>query len=209
MGSHLTTMHRLIYFNVEARAQASRVALRAAGIDFEDVRLAGKEFGQAKKEGKYLSGLPVLVLPDGTEVTQSNAIVVYAGKKSGLYPSDPVQALKVDEMLGLVQDVLGKAPSDPDTETKMKKRQEYAQGKLKDFMNMIEARIQGPFILGDELSVGDLQLTYCATKMLLDGQFDGIPPTYLNEWPKISTLTEAVLNHPLVKAQYEAEAAAK
>jgi len=38
------------------------------------------------------------------------AALRYAGKKSGLYPADALQALAVDEILDIVQDILTKSP---------------------------------------------------------------------------------------------------
>jgi hypothetical protein len=52
------------------RAEAIRVAFRAGGVPFEDVRLPYQEILAAKAEGKFSCGLPTLKLPDGREVTQ-------------------------------------------------------------------------------------------------------------------------------------------
>ena len=43
---------------------------------------------------------PVLEV-DGVSATQSVAHLRYAGKKSGLYPTDDMQALRVDEILDI------------------------------------------------------------------------------------------------------------
>jgi glutathione S-transferase len=43
---------------------------------------------------------------DGEPIAQSQAILRYAGKLSGLYPGDPMAALKVDEILGAIEDVI-------------------------------------------------------------------------------------------------------
>ncbi|CAN0494639.1 unnamed protein product [Scytosiphon promiscuus] len=42
---------------------------------------------------------------DGTKYTQSTALLRYAGKLGGTYPEDPLEALKVDEIVMMVEDV--------------------------------------------------------------------------------------------------------
>ncbi len=42
---------------------------------------------------------------DGKQYAQTQALLVWAGKQSGLYPADALQALKVEEALGLLTDV--------------------------------------------------------------------------------------------------------
>ena len=42
---------------------------------------------------------------DGVQLAQSNAILIYAGKLAGLYPWDPLAALKVEEFIGNKDDI--------------------------------------------------------------------------------------------------------
>ena len=73
----------------------------------------------------WKNGLPILSV-HGTDFTQSLAALRYAGKKSNLYPKDDLMALAVDEIMDIVQDILTRAPQDPDEATKLTKRAEYA-----------------------------------------------------------------------------------
>jgi hypothetical protein len=43
---------------------------------------------------------------NGQLISQSQALLRYAGKLAGLYPSDAFEALLVDEMVGAVEDVI-------------------------------------------------------------------------------------------------------
>jgi hypothetical protein len=47
---------KLIYFDAGGRAEAIRLALYYGGVQFEDVRLTGPEFGQKKAEGYFKFG---------------------------------------------------------------------------------------------------------------------------------------------------------
>lgn len=78
--THASCPHRLAPRPL-ARA-AIRVALKAAGVEFEDQRVSFPEFG-ALKPTLPAGQLPVLEV-DGTMYTQSGAILRWAGKKTGL-----------------------------------------------------------------------------------------------------------------------------
>jgi len=173
------------------------------------VRLGFADFKQAKSEGKYATGLPLMELPSGASVTQSIAMVRYAGKLGSLYPTDPEQALVVDEVMDVAHDALGKCPQDPDDNVKKTKREEYAAGKLKDFMNLLSERLSrsgGPFYGGDKLTVGDLVVTYFLVGMISSGDFDHVDKSYVDTWPNLVALEKAVTEHAVVAAWYASRA---
>jgi len=87
---------KLTYFAFAGgRIGPIRIALRQAKVDFEDERLSFQEFG-ARKVSFPGGSLPVLSI-NGKLLTQSLAILRWAGRQSDLYPSDPVHAMQVDE----------------------------------------------------------------------------------------------------------------
>merc|ERR1719271_1583485 len=136
-------MAKFTYFDGAGRALPCRVALfNAFGKDgWTDDRLSFADFGPKKAAGAFpLGSLPVLTLPDGREICQSMAIAVWAAKhgEKPLYPSDPTEALLVDEVFQSAFELLGKAPQDPDQEVKKKKREEFAAGGMKTFMQMLD-----------------------------------------------------------------------
>ena len=85
--------------SVGSRAFGIRVCFNHAGIDWKDNRVSYQDFIAAKKEGKFPTGLPILKLVNGREITQSCAILRYAGKLCGLYPEDPLKAMVCDQLL--------------------------------------------------------------------------------------------------------------
>ena len=96
--------YKLTYFDFDGgRGEPVRIAMHAAGIEFEDERLSFEEFGKMRHSLRF-SSLPVLEI-DGNVVTQSNAISRYVGKMAGLYPDDDLQALYCDEVLDALEDV--------------------------------------------------------------------------------------------------------
>ena len=83
----------LEYFDMHGRACSIRMLLWYAGVKYVDKRNSFQEFGEKKAKGTYLYGtLPVLYMPNGIELHQSNAIMryiarVYRGKNNEiLYP---------------------------------------------------------------------------------------------------------------------------
>lgn len=97
------TQLKLSYFDMHGgRAEPVRLALAIGGVAFEDHRFAFPEFAEIRKTVPF-GQVPVLHV-DGTLVTQSDAILRYAGKLAGLYPTDAFQALLCDEVAYVVEE---------------------------------------------------------------------------------------------------------
>ena len=123
---------------------------------------------------------------------QSNAILRFAGRLSGLYPVDnPVQALKVDEALDLgedINDLLGPSLHEQDMEKKLAMRKVLAEETLPFwadcFERLLVANGNTGFIVGDSLSVADLKL-YWIIDFLTNGSLDGIPTSLLDNFATV------------------------
>ena len=178
--SMTTPNHELIYFPIPARAGAARLAFAKAGIPFTDTRLDfSTEYAEAKKAGKYPTGLPVLKVGD-KEYLQSTAILRYAGKLSGLYPTDDhLTAMEIDQVIAITEDCNNVPNGNGTEEDKKAKREEYRDGKMKVFCSQIEDVIKrngdGPFILGKEPTIADFHLKYLLIRRVEMGIVDHIP----------------------------------
>jgi glutathione S-transferase len=83
---------RLIYFDAPvSRGEECRLALHLAGLEFDDVRVAQADW-PALKPATPFGGLPVLELPGLPPLGQSNAILVFIGRRHGLHPKDDFEA---------------------------------------------------------------------------------------------------------------------
>ncbi len=82
----------LCYFNIKGKAESARLAFAYASVPFTDTRV---NFEQMKemKETLPFGQLPTLKIGGSVTVCQSGAILRYAGKLSGLYPSEPLEAI--------------------------------------------------------------------------------------------------------------------
>jgi len=192
------------------RGEGVRIALFTAGIKFEDEHMGFEEY-QAKKgktdDHAWKNGLPVLTVDDKS-YSQSLAMLRYAGKKAGLYPKDDIEALLVDEIMDLTQDILTKTPQDDDEDVKIAKRKEYADGKMAALFDLLEQRAAEAgtgFIAGADLTVADLCL-YVLLKLFRDGMFDHVDPKYPDRWPKVVDLEQRILKHKVLVDYYASKA---
>ena len=72
---------------------------------FEDKHISFADFGTKKAAGEFpLGSIPVLDVA-GERFAQSNAILRYAGKLTGLYPEDPIAAMRVDMVLDTIEEL--------------------------------------------------------------------------------------------------------
>lgn len=200
---------KLYYFPINGRAFAARVALSAAGFDYEDIRIKFDELKELRKgkndlpynEKVPIGQLPVLIFPDGEQsITQSNAIARFAGKYSGLYPSDPLKALVVDEIMDAVADLLQGVPQSDDKDQKKILREKYAAEKFPKYFELFCKRLEqsgGPFLHGENLTVGDLAL-FAAVDSIDTGLFDYISGDVLKPYKSLLEHRDAVKAHPIV-----------
>eukprot|EP00238_Polyblepharides_amylifera_P006345 CAMPEP_0196581462 /NCGR_PEP_ID=MMETSP1081-20130531/33976_1 /TAXON_ID=36882 /ORGANISM="Pyramimonas amylifera, Strain CCMP720" /LENGTH=206 /DNA_ID=CAMNT_0041901699 /DNA_START=110 /DNA_END=730 /DNA_ORIENTATION=- len=203
---------KFTYFGMEGgRGGACRAALMHAGIDFEDEKITWAGYQAKVAEGTMQPvGLPVLTLDNGIVVTQSAAILRYAGKKSDLYPTDADLALSVDEIIDILADLMSKCPQDADAEVKKTKREEYAAGRMKTYFELLNTKAtnsEGEFLTGSSMSIADLVFFYTVA-MIRDGMFDYVDKSYVDTWPKLVAVEKAIGSHSAVQKYKEAFAAA-
>jgi glutathione S-transferase len=179
MASTSVTLH---YFPLGARGFATRVCARSAGIPFEDKRYTFPEWGPVKAEGKVapLGQLPVLVV-DNVSYCQSIPMSVYVAKLGGLYPTDALEQLKVDEVMGITDEVWNKIGAtksdDPST------RVAYGYDVAPKYLQLLEARLTaagGKFFHGETPGVADCWV-YQWTNFFASGFFDHVPLDFVEK----------------------------
>lgn len=192
---------KLTYFDARARAEALRLAFHIGGVEFEDERLTYQQFGDSRGKDGFASfyTLPVVKI-DGVEYSQSHAILRYAGKLSGLYPDDPLPALRVDEITDTCEDIVNKIFAAKGKEGREKFMEEW----FPRYFNTLEDLLgsaDGPFVLGETLSIADLRL-YVLCYSLKKGVFDHVPADALDKYPNVGKCYDAVAQQEKV-AQWE------
>ena len=195
---------RLVYFDAPvSRGEECRLALTLAGVDFEDVRISGADWPALKPKTPYGS-LPVLELPNGITLAQTNAMLVFIGRSHGLHPTDALEAARHEAMMAHVEDLRARvSPTIRMAEPEKKAaREALVADYLPAWAQAAERNIPGgPFFAGAKPNVVDLKL-HMAVRWFIGGVVDYIPATIFADYPKLMGVYEAVKEHPGVQAWY-------
>ncbi|HUS23629.1 MAG TPA: glutathione S-transferase [Candidatus Binatia bacterium] len=200
----------LTYFDFDGgRGETARLALHIGGVPFEDRRIAGKDWPALREQAPFRA-LPTLEV-DGKVVTQSTAILRYAGKLAGLYPKDDWQALLCDEAMDAAEDIGEKIGATIDAglsgEAKKKAREELAAGPIPRFLQALEKKLQaagGEWFADGRLTVADLKV-WMWVRWLRSGVLDHIPKDLTDRTaPLLAKHAERLAAHPKIAAYYAA-----
>ena len=192
--------YKLTYFNFDGgRGEPIRIALHAAGIEFEDERLSFEQFGDMRL-GTPFNALPVLSIDDA-DVTQTNSLLRYVGKMANLYPTDDLQALYCDEVMSVLEDInhkVGQTLFLQGEELRVA-REKLADGWLPVFLKGLDsllARGGGEYFADNQLTVADLK-AFVQVSSLRSGLLDHVPTDLVDR------LAPALVEH---QSRIEAEA---
>ncbi|XP_067685412.1 uncharacterized protein [Haliotis asinina] len=101
--SYIMPTYKLKYFDSKGRAEVCRLLFAMAGQKYEDVRYSQDEW-LAEKNNTPFGQLPVLEV-DGQQYAQSFGIIAYLAREFGLHGKDNLEQLKVDQVMGIIQDI--------------------------------------------------------------------------------------------------------
>jgi len=93
---------KLTYFPARGAAELTRYILAYGGVEYDDNRIKGPEWGPLKPKSP-LGSLPILTLEDGSEYSQSSAMARYFANKVGITGSTPEERLHADMIVDLVR----------------------------------------------------------------------------------------------------------
>ena len=202
--------YQLYYFPIPGRAEASRVALSFANLDWNDNRINGDEYGRMKKNGDLPWGLvPILQTPEGV-LAESSAILRYIGKMAGLIPKDAFQIAKVDEFIDGYEpfsQILSGSFSIEDVEERTRVRELLFEedGKGTKGLKAVEKKIAesttGWVASTPEMNIADIRV-FTSLFGLFSGNFDGVHKENLANYPSLLEYHEKVANEPRIKAHY-------
>eukprot|EP00808_Paulinella_micropora_P022830 g77595.t1 len=198
---------QLIYFDFNGpRAGPVRLALHIGGIPYKDTRFAGKDWPQWKP--KMVHGVVPVLKVDGEQIGESAAMLRFAAKLAGLYPSCEVLALKADSIVDVIEGCvsdLGPSMREKDDAKKKEMREATLTNKLKplfEFLEKIYMEEKSTFLVGKALSTADLKLI-TLWEMMGTGNLDYIPPSEFDQYVKVKEAIAAVKSMPKIKDFYE------
>ena len=143
------------------------------------------------------------------QIAQSNSILRYAGKLTKFYPTDNLEAAKVDELVDAIEDIANTiAPSlyEKDEETKIKMRQTLANETLPKWFTFLESRItkfgSGNFAVGSSFTIADFKIA-SSLSWITGGTLDHIPTTIIDNYPRLKAIRDNVYSNEKVKEWLE------
>ena len=197
---------KLNYFDFHGgRAEPVRLALHLGGVPFEDHRFTFPEFAAFRTTTPF-GQVPTLHV-DGVQVTQSDAILRYAGKLAGLYPTDPLQALLCDEVAYVVEEAsvrIGPTFRMSGEEQKAA-RLALVNGSIPVYLAWLQTQLAahgGDFFADNRLTVADLKV-FVDVRGLNSGRLDHVPTDLVERVaPALNAHMQRVGNTPGVQAYY-------
>ncbi|MEY4883624.1 MAG: hypothetical protein RIS34_1478 [Pseudomonadota bacterium] len=197
---------KLNYFDTHGgRAEPIRLALAVGGIAFEDHRFTFPEFAEVRKTVPF-GQVPTLHV-DGMQVTQSDAILRYAGKLAGLYPTDARQALLCDEVAYVVEEAGVKmGPTFRMTGDAQKEaRLALVNGSMPVYLAWLQSQLLargGEYFADNRLTVADLKV-FVDVRALNSGRFDHVPTDLVEKVaPALNRHMQRIAQTPAVAAYY-------
>jgi len=165
--SSSSSTYKLIYFNVRALAETSRMLFKAAGVEFEDFRypiqfVEGKPIRPEwdNDKSKYLyAKIPVLELDGGkSQISQSHAIERFLATRFKFMGDSDVEAGQIDSVGEQIND-LKQAYTKAKENNELKKFfEEDLTRSFQAFNKLAEKSGSSGFIVGKKLSLADIQL---------------------------------------------------
>ncbi len=197
---------KFTYFDIDGgRGEVTRIALHAAGAEFQDNRLSFAEFSEQRGALRF-NAVPTFEI-DGEQFSQSDAISRYVGRLANLYPADRLQALYCDEVLGAYEDLTHFVVRTFGLEGDRLKeaRQQLLDGKMTVYLTALEkllARGGGEYFADQQLTIADLR-SFVQVRSLLAGVLDHIPADFVRSVaPELADHHDRIAQAACVVAYY-------
>lgn len=190
---------KLYYFSATGRGNQIRLALAAAGIEFQDVTADWPPSDEQRKEwakigGNTTTNVPMLAFDDGRVYTQSSAIVRAVARMGGLMPSSEAELYVVDKILADCEDIRSLAYSSYSAfGASQEKADAYIDGEFAKHAENLERQLgENYYFVGKKLSIADI----AAYDALVNYGTSTIPGDALKDQPKLKALIKKVEANP-------------
>lgn len=199
----MSVSYKIHYFPGYGRAEAIRMLLSHAGIEYEEVNYGFGDMPSLKESGKLEFGQLPAVERDGKFYVQSTACLRALGINLGYYPEDPYQAYLVDSAIDSVNDILSafyKAAFNPSEEAKAGLFTEFYGNTLPRYFSAFEKRLEGNtsgFLVGDKITIADFALAALAYSSFLNENNPNRqqPLEVVEKFPNFKKYTEGLKDH--------------
>jgi len=206
----MSDQYKLTYFDIRGLAEVSRLVFKAAGVAFEDDRIAfekkedgsffrGKWEDPAYKKSMPFHQVPVLTVNGKVQLAQSGAINRFLAKRFGLFGENDIDGAVVDGVGEQLADIRktwytdkqkdGAAPGD-----NLKK---FFDVHFPEQLDLLEANVRGNgHFVGNKLSLADIQFYYLTFVFGTENKdVEGL----VNKHPKLKQIRDNVANNANIK----------
>eukprot|EP01067_Filipodium_phascolosomae_P009747 Filipodium_phascolosomae@DN938_c0_g1_i1.p1 len=198
----------LFYFDAQGRAEAIRLALSVAALEFTDTRYKHEDW--PKHKDQFPTGSVPAIQIDGKMYSQTQAILKWAGSQNNanLYPKEPMAALVVDQALGIIDDITSKFKMNLPEEELKASRKEFTEAIVKAF-GYLEKKMEehkGKYLCGDGMTIADL-VSLVMIDWIESGILDHVDKTLMAKYSKVMAAKKLTGSHAAIVAWQKKSAA--
>lgn len=193
--------YTLVYFNGRGRAEVSRILFALAGVEYEDKRIEGEDWGKLKPDTPF-GQIPILKIDDVT-LCQSEAMEFYLAKTFGFAGANTLEEAQVLMIGNCVMDTLTplfKMFGLKDEEAKDEIKKKYKEEQMPKFLGMLEKLLVSNksgdgYFIGDKITVADVKVIGIFEWLeVFNVEFD------ISSYPKLKAHKDRVRNEPKIAA---------
>uniref|UniRef100_A0A0B7A4V0 Glutathione transferase n=1 Tax=Arion vulgaris TaxID=1028688 RepID=A0A0B7A4V0_9EUPU len=193
---------KLTYFDLDGRAELTRLVLTLAGKAFEDIRISREEWPKLMPTTPF-GQIPVVDI-DGEVFTQSFAIAQYFAREFNLYGKTNLDGLEIDQISQLTMDFykeLAKVFLEQDPVKKVEVAAKVEAEETPKYIDHFEKLLQkngGKHFVGDNYTLADL-----VAYDLVTGFFSPFLGDCLGKAPLLKALIEKIGSNEGIRAYKE------
>jgi glutathione S-transferase len=141
---------------------------------------------------------------EGESIAQTGAISRICGKIAGMYPTDIIEAGKVDQVIDTVTDInvlINPSMRESDPELKKRMRDDLRSDALPKYFGYLERILEendSGWFVGDEMTVADIAV-WSLLGWIAQGVLDGIPHDLSKPFERLTSLYNAMGRMPKVQ----------
>jgi glutathione S-transferase len=151
---------KIVYYDAKGRAEITRLVLAAGGIKWEEEVIDDAKW-KTEKEKTPFGQLPVMEV-NGKRFAQSLAMANFAAREAGLYGKNNLEALQIDQVIQLGNDLLNVAVQafhEKDEAKKAEQLKHFTEVDAPKYFALYEKLLKDNgtgYFVGNSLSLADI-----------------------------------------------------